>query len=249
MKNKLEKEIESFQDLWPGGFRRSLYDWDHQVAEESPGLDLNALKKKCIDPYVDKNTTVLEIGTDGGFWLNFALRNGKKLIGMDIRTAEKTNFWHHLKRWNADAHESFFDKIQFVMNGDFKCSCLSDNIIDYVFSYDVFCHISLSGTKQYLKHLRPKLTKGANLFIMIADGDKYFPACPASVQKHIKLHNYNNWEEALNDYDGDPLPGRWYFYGVKRFCEAAKEYGYTIVNEDAAKDIDKRNPIIHLRYD
>ena len=56
-----------------------------------------------------------------------------------------------------------------------------------------------------------------------------------------------NRHAPYNDYDGEPYPGRWYFYGIKRFCELAEKYGYKIIDEDVAKDFDELSPIIHFK--
>ena len=45
------------------------------------------------------------------------------------------------------------DKITYFQVDDFSLDCIPSNSLDYVFSYDVFCHISYPGQREYLKNL------------------------------------------------------------------------------------------------
>ena len=76
------------------------------------------------------------------------------------------------------------DKIKYIQIDDFSCDELEKESITYLFSYDVFCHISYSGTEEYLKNLYPKLKKGAECFIMIAAPNKYQDK---NIKRRIKI--------------------------------------------------------------
>jgi len=247
MKKKLKKEIESFQGLWPGGFSRSKMGWDAAVVahRQAGTLDLPGLVDKCIAPYIIPNETLaLEIGTDGGFWAAKIVEfDPKGMIGADIRSDSETNFSRNMRNWSSTKDR--LDRLYYLWLEDFTLSALPDETVDYVFSFDVFCHISFTGTKEYLKNLYPKLKTGANLFIMIADPDKYTEV--AFIQNNKNRPGTEDWEVVKDDYDGDPSPGRWYFYGLDRFCAAARSYGYTIIEEDACKSICLESPVVHLR--
>jgi hypothetical protein len=161
----------------------------------------------------------------------------KKLIGIDVLSAEHVGFWKNVPS---------IEKINFYQVKDFKCECLDDNSIDYVFSYDVFCHISYSGAEEYLKHLYDKLKFGANCFIMIADSDKYKD--PVGKKKCMITSGYSDWKTFIDDYDGDPTKGRgrWYFYNTNRFCDLLQKYNYKLLNKDAIGKYDMNSPIIHF---
>jgi hypothetical protein len=45
----------------------------------------------------------------------------------------------------------------------------------------------------------------------------------------------------LEDKDGIPEEGRWYWVGIKNFIDLCKLYNYIIISEDL--NIDKTNPI------
>ena len=256
-KDKLANEVESFQNIWVNGFCRSnrLGGWEGSVHESkqafSKGMysDLEKISEICIQPYINRNTVALDIGTDGGVWLT-QMVDAKCLIGMDCRDPFKTRFWENVVFWLLHQRRYDLSNVKYVVDTDFQCSGLSENSIDFVFSYDVFCHISYTGTVEYLKNLYSKLKKGANLFIMIADSGKYRNQSFRDKQVNHKNKPdgpYKDWNEVVADYDGNPYPGRLYFYGIERFCDAAKEFGYDVVEEDVIKEYDNNFPIVHLR--
>jgi len=248
----LKREINSFQKLWRGGFCRSnrLGGWEGSVAEQREWeySDLNKISEICIKPFINENTNCLDIGTDGGVWMTQMVA-ANSITGLECRPAEATNFWSNVNKWLGEQRGYDTNKVKYVLDQDFSCDGLEEQSINYVFSYDVFCHISYSGTRKYLKNLFPKLQEGTNLFIMIADPDKYQNARMRASQtqsKHRPAGPYESWEECVNDWDGEPHPGRWYFYGTERFCEAAEEFGYVIKDEDIIGAYDKNSPIIHF---
>lgn len=234
-KNKLEKELLSFKNLWKGGTTLSKQGWDKCQRKRIEFQDLNKIVETCIKPYVNAGTNVLEIGCNGGGWTQHFF-GANEIYGFDALNAKHTKFWDNIKKK---------DNIHYFQVKDFNCNELVDNTINYVFSYDVFCHISYSGASAYLKNLFKKLKKGADCFIMIADANKYFNI--KGRKKLMKCAGFSNFDDFVKDYDGDPNNGRWYWYGTELFCEKLKEYGYIIVDKDVAINSDKLNPIIHFR--
>ena len=138
---------------------------------------------------------------------------------------------------------------------DFKLNTISDNSLDFVFSYDVFCHLSLSSVELYLKSLFKKCKKNSKLMIMYADPEKYLKSEPENkyhVKKYLPqkkfIYNLSNKKlinDALNDADGKPsdpnFEPRWYWIGMKNFINLVEKNGFKIINMDL--DIDKTNPI------
>lgn len=229
---ELKEELASFQSLWKGGFDskgKSLEFWGSVSSEFDKIVDI------CISPYINKEVVALEIGCGGGKWTK-KLLGAEKIYCLDALSAEHNRFW---ERFSRDENIYYF-KVE-----EFKCSMLLENSIDYVFSYDTFCHISYSGAFEYLKHLYSKLKKGANCFIMIADACKYVDR--KGRKKLVKDAGFSCFEDLVEDYDGKPYPGRWYFYGTERFCEILEKCEYIIANKDVVLEIDERSPIIHFR--
>ena len=225
---KLHNELNSFSHLWKDGTTLAKQGWD-KVAKERKSI--NDIHRICIEPYVNENTNVLEIGCNGGGWTKKML-HANSFVGFDALTG----FWR-----NILPH----DNIRYVQVKDFECGELENEEIDYVFSYDVFCHISYSGAKAYLKNLYPKLKDGTNLFVMIADIDKYKD--DNGLKKLLSLSGFDNLQEFVDDYDGEAKNGRWFFYGLDRFCEAIDESGYTLISRDVMGELDPRSPTVHFR--
>lgn len=254
-----EKEIAAFErtGIWKGGFyngeRLQLFS-DSEIKSKGTvlnqrhsngpkfnketyfkGRDLREIRDKTLKPFIDENTTVLEIGPGRGSWTKTMLNyNPKHIYCFDVFTAEHNNFWGLLGNENKD-------RITYFKVHDHSCKELEDDSIDFVFSYDVFCHISYSGTREYLKNLYPKLKKGAKCIIMIADREKNEKSQHPFVRVRAPKGTYGSLQEELDDIDGPFYGGRWYYYGIDRFCESLEEFNYTVLNRDL--DLDSQNPI------
>jgi hypothetical protein len=135
--------------------------------------------------------------------------------------------------------------------GVFLLADIPDNSVDYVFSYDVFCHISYSGQSEYLKNLQPKCKSNCSLLIMYADADKYFASEPHNIyiqeddQKN-KGRVFNSRQDLIegliDDSDSAPTPpGRWYWVGTNKFLELCLRNKYRVLNIDI--NVDQTNPI------
>mgnify|MGYP001369876637 FL=1 len=236
--SKLEREIKSFQKVWHGGYKTGYSKKRNQ---------------KGLEKYLKANLNgknILEIGCGGGQWTKKILEFDifEKIYCTDVLSAEHNNFWEYMEM-NSN------DRIEYFQNTNFDLNFLKDGEIDFVFSYDVFCHISYSGLSAYLDSLSKKCKSGAKLLIMYADANKYLKSEPENkfhVIKYLpekkliyKLSNKKLIKDALLDKDGEPsdpnFEPRWYWVGIKNFTELCKEKGFRILNPDL--DIDKTNPI------
>ena len=232
MSLKLKEELNSFQTIWKGGFRTGYSQKRNQ---------------KGVEEYLKRNMdgkTMLEIGCGGGQWSKFIYNLGTydKMYCIDALSENHNNFWMFVDNEKKD-------KIEYYQVTDFSLDSIPDNSLDYVFSYDVFCHISYTGHLEYLKNLRKKCKKGCKLFIMYADANKYLKNEPEN-EYHVRRYipngySYQSNDEliigAINDKDGNASSGRWYWVGVDNFVMLCEKYGYEILNRDL--DIDKTNPI------
>jgi len=228
--SKLKRELESFQGLWRGGTTLARDGWD----SVSRTRNIDGIYEVCIKPYINPDTIALEIGCNGGGWTRKML-DAKRIIGLDALSANHTGFWRNIPyRENIEYHQVV----------DFECNELDDNSITYVFSYDVFCHISYSGAKSYLKNMYDKLKPNTNCFIMIADPNKYNDT--KGMRRLMDRAGFNSVQDFIDDFDGEPHNGRWYFYGTERFCESLEEFGYKLISKDVAVDTDPNSPIIHF---
>lgn len=230
--SKLKKEIDSFTTIWKGGFRTG-----YSVKRNQKGIEeylKSTITGKCC----------LEIGCGGGQWSRFIynLNIFDKIYCIDVLSAEHNNFWNYVGSEKKD-------KIEYIHVNDFSLNCIPENSLDYVFSYDVFCHISYSGQSKYLENLYNKCKENCKLFIMYADPKKYLSNEPENLM-HVKQYikngiNCKTEEELINvcleDKDGEPSVGRWYWVGTENFINLCMKYNYKILNRDL--NIDKTNPI------
>ena len=235
---KLEREIKSFQKVWDGGYKTGYSKKRNQIG---------------LEDYIKNNLsgqTLLEIRSGGGQWSKFISENTAftKIYCIDVLSEQHNQFWNYVGEANKD-------KITYTQVEDFSLSFLEDNSIDYVFSYDVFCHISYSGLEQYLESLYKKCKVGAKLLIMYADPKKYLNSEPENkyhVIKYLpnkkfsyKISKRSLIKDALKDMDGEPsspeFEPRWFWIGIENFVKICKNKGFQIEIDDL--NIDKTNPI------
>lgn len=245
MNEKLEKEIQSFQNIWHDGFRTGHHPICNQIGIIKYAA--STMKGNCC----------LEIGCGGGQWSKWIYQIGvfDKIYCIDVLSAEHNKFWEYVG-------EDKKDKIEYIQVKDFSLDCIPENSLDYVFSYDVFCHISAYGQELYLKNLYNKCKNDCLLFIMYADVEKFTHACPDTLefrkQDTEKCYSMRTdvptpsldtpedvFEACKNDKDGVPFPGRWYWIGTDNFCKLLEKYNYQIIYRDV--NIDKRNPMTLFR--
>ena len=234
MMDKLQSEIKSFQKIWKGGYKT--------------GYSLKR-NQKGLENYLAENLhgqTLIEIGCGGGQWSKFIydLKIFSKIYCIDVLSEEHNQFWSFLGKSSKNI-------IEYVHVNNFQLNFLEDNSLDYVFSYDVFCHISLSGQNAYLKSLSKKCKKDAKLLIMYADPEKYLNSEPENryhVRRYLpkdlfiyKISNKRLINDAILDCDGEPSEGRWYWVGIENFINICESNNFKIINKDL--NIDKTNPI------
>lgn len=261
MNDKLKNELNSFQSIWEGGY----YEGDPLDPLSNSSYYpqgyisiLYAVYLICIKPYVNSNSTVLEIGCGRGAWTKTFLP-AKEIWCLDALSAEHNGFWEYVgKRPN----------INYFKVDDFSCSMLPENHFDYFFSFGALCHVSFEGISEYLKNIYPKLKPGATCFIMVADYDKYNKSFK-EIDKHIgtiqglekNLHEPEHpvirllkrvfktkyysfqYQEDKNE-DNIPRPGRWYNAGIERTCKTLEQLGYKVISRDL--EIIARDPVIQF---
>lgn len=256
---KLQKEIQSFKDLWQGGYyegnpaeplARSAFA---QIGYMSV---LHATYLRCIKPYINRETVALEIGPGRGAWTKTML-DAREVWTLDAVSAEHTRFWDYI---GENQH------VRYLQVNDFSCADLPDDYFNYVFSFGCFCHISFTGIEEYAKNLFPKLKSGADCFWLVADYEQ-FNRVVSDLQRYSvwsgaapvgrRFSAFRKMLEWLMRMDNKPQPmkpdaddqpnaegGRWYHAGRDRTCEMLQKYGYEIVDKDVGTVM--RDPIIHF---
>jgi SAM-dependent methyltransferase len=235
MKEKFKQEIESFQNIWHGG-----YFGENTIARNQLGLEYYLVNN------IENNLTILEIGCGRGRWSKFIYENlsPKKLQCIDVLSEEHNKFWSFVG-------EEKKEKLEYYQVKDFSLSEIPDDSLDFVFSYDVWCHISSSSQELYLESLYKKCRTGAKLIIMYSDPEKYYNSEPNNlwfIKAYLpkeKTENITNKEEifklAIEDSDGEIIEGRWYWIGKEKFLKNINKHNYKVLFEDL--EIDKTNVI------
>lgn len=258
IQQRLSDEIKSFNNVWKGGyFEGEVLD---PVGYSTYGplgyvSILYATYLTTIKPYITAESVALEIGPGRGAFTKAILKHSPKEIWcLDAVSAEQNNFFEYIGK---------NERIKYFQVSDFSCSMLPENYFSYLFSFGTLCHVSFEGITKYFTNLYPKLKKGAECFIMIADYDKY-NACMNNINNLSIFKNlpFNklitlNWKlykkrfknilsirRSYSEND-QPVPGRWYNAGVKKTCELLTSLGYLVVSEDIG--IIQRDPVIHFR--
>lgn len=253
------RELASFEGLWPGGYwaadpldpHGSVLGIFGQIGTS------HATYLRCIKPYVSANSRVLEIGPGRGAWTRTLLQ-AEAVHCLDALSAEHNAFWEHVgRRSNVTYHQV----------RDFTCGMLPDNFYTFLFSYDALCHVSFEGISAYARNLFPKLQPGANCFLMVADYLKYnafIEKLPEySVARVFRRSHRLGWLRAFlvpidrvyarrlglrrpldPAEDQVPRPGRWYHAGAERTCRMLEAVGYRVLDQDVGTDY--RSPIIHF---
>ena len=257
MNGKLKNELDSFQDLWKGGYFEG--DPLNPMATSGYGQlgfisTLHATYLRCIKPYINEHAVSLEIGPGRGAWTK-SLLPSKEIYALDALPAEHNGFFEYL------GHPK---NVKYFQVEDFACDMLPENYFDYMFSYGCLCHISFDRISEYAHNLYPKLRVNSNCFWMVADYDKHNNALsnlsdlsilstlmPKSreqlplkwllmyLMKKDKLRQRPQRED--NDDEGH---GKWYNAGIGRTCSMLEEVGYKIVDPDVGTCV--RDPIIHF---
>ncbi|MEW2633708.1 class I SAM-dependent methyltransferase [Streptomyces sp. NPDC048389] len=263
MAANLATELESFRNIWKGGFfgadplapLDSLYGlWGYTSMQ-------HAIYLACIKPYINSKTSAVEIGPGRGAWTR-AMVGAGEVTCLDALSAEHNGFWQYVGRR---------ENVRYFKVEDFSCGMLADDSVDYLFSFDALCHVSFDGISAYMDSLFPKFRSGAHGFIMVADYAKYnsfvenlpqFDVTRTLLAKNsgqlkqrlvdvyllplqTRARNRAPWRPLNLSEDDVARPGRWYNAGGTRTCELLEKLGYEVLDPDM--ELDYRSPVIHFR--
>lgn len=253
--------LSRFGSIWKGGYCEG--DPADPMGESSYGIfgfhsSLYLLNLVCIRPFVDANSTVLEIGPGRGAWTKvIAAQNPRKIYAVDVVDPDYAGFWEHVGRP---------PQIEHIVVSDFSLDGVPDNSIDYFFSFGCFCHLKPEMCEAYIRSLARKMKPGSNGFLMIADYDK-LNACMRDIYGKSIWRSFTNRRSVIlrmafrfsmllfrdrftqrplagNELNGAEPPA-WFHFGVPRACAALEQAGFQIVRPDM--EVTHRDPIIHFR--
>jgi SAM-dependent methyltransferase len=140
---------DEFLKMW--GTSGYLETWDGHGKNWSPEI-----KKIVLDQIgFDKSKISLEIGCGAGYWTNFLNEHSKKTFAIDL-IPRPINIHNEVDYIEND-------------NQQFNCNYIESESIDFVFSFGVFCHLSLGANDEYLMDILRVLKKNGKALLFYAD--------------------------------------------------------------------------------
>jgi len=128
-------------------------EWTDEV-EQFRGLDPHVWKNNLINEmmlkYIKKKSIILEIGPGGGRWTEILQKIGTKIILADI-TQKCLDVC--MERFQSEKNLEY----KLIKN---RLDFITDDSIDYIWSYDVFVHINPSNIANYIEDFKRILKPG-----------------------------------------------------------------------------------------
>jgi ubiquinone/menaquinone biosynthesis C-methylase UbiE len=115
-----------------------------------------ALIEHLMLPYISGDSHVLEIGPGHGRWTKLYVNKVKHVGLVDLSPS-------CIERCKQMFHS--FDHIDYFVNDGTTLRFISDETIDFVWSYDVFVHIERAETKRYIAEFARVLRDGGTAVI------------------------------------------------------------------------------------
>ena len=135
---KLNTELESFQNIWSGGYLTGYSEKRNQ---------------KGLERYLSENLsgkTFLEIGCGGGQWSKFIHDQGvfDVMYCIDALSEDHNNFWDNLG-------EQAKDTIDYKKVDNFSLDFIEDNSLDFVFSNPPYIRIGDESVDELVRGNEP----------------------------------------------------------------------------------------------
>ena len=140
-----------------------------------------------IHQLTKKDDVILEIGCGSGYWTNRI----HPTYAIDL-----------IPRPNIDKNIIYIEND----NHEYKCKTIQDESIDFIFSFGVFCHLSLSACEEYLQDILRVLKPNGKALLMYGD--------EIGLRKHFKNPNltcedvgwkYNTYQDTMKMMSKYPI--------------------------------------------
>jgi SAM-dependent methyltransferase len=163
----LERHVyDHYGDQWGDpSSKRFWYAWRKlRHGRRLPG-NLAKVRRRYLEPYVGRESVVLEIGAGGGRWTQYLLE-ARQVVVVELNP----EFFPYLEARFPEAAE----KLRFFETSGYELSGIDDETIDFVFSFGTFVHIDPGGIDAYLAEIRRVLRPAGIATIHYADRSKKF---------------------------------------------------------------------------
>jgi ubiquinone/menaquinone biosynthesis C-methylase UbiE len=148
---EIKNKLQGFNTIQYNLKEWSNYNWSGGGEEWSDsGEWKKSLINKILLKYIQPKRNVLEIGPGGGRWSIILAELSQKLILVDLTEKSIEHCRNKLKQ---------FPHCEYHINNGYDLSFIKDESINYIWSFDVFVHISPADTEKYLKAFNDVLAK------------------------------------------------------------------------------------------
>lgn len=154
--------------------------------------------------YGKKFDTVLEIGIGIGKWVPYLQEIAGKYIGIDL-----TDISIEICNKNF----SQFPNVQFFKNDGKTLPMVADGSVDFIWSYDVFVHISPHDIRDYIKEFSRVMKKGS-----------------VAVIHHGRGESRAGWRSTLTNKMFDSFLDE---FGLIKIDQVEKWLNYEVIHEDS----------------
>lgn len=169
---------EEFLQFW--GVKGYLENWegyDKDWSEKIKELILKELGEL-------KHKVSLEIGCGAGYWTNFIHEHSLKTFAIDLIPKPST----------------IHNEITYIENNNqqYNCNYIESNSIDFIFSYGVFCHLSLKANDKYLQDIIRVMKPNSKALLMYADETAYRKFCnDPTIKTELVYGQFNDYSKTM----------------------------------------------------
>jgi ubiquinone/menaquinone biosynthesis C-methylase UbiE len=161
--------------------------------------------------WIDRDSTVLEVGPGGGKWTVRIAPMVKRVIVLDV--AEEM-----LKRTKARCNALGLTNVEFLLANGKDFHPLTDDSVDFFFSYDVFVHIALEDTWPYTQEIARVLKPGGR-------GACHYAVNSIS-EAWDRIEQNNHWYRG-----GKQTLGQYYFFSPEMLRRMYERCGLGILEQ------------------
>lgn len=129
-------------------------EWTNDVTQYkiiSPSAWKRLLVQKMMDPYLTRKQVILEIGSGAGRWSSLLVRRASKLLLVDVSKKALQLCRIRFRRYR---------NVVYRLVSDQSLSSIRESSVDFIWSYDVFVHLSPNVIAAYLASFRRVLAPG-----------------------------------------------------------------------------------------
>ena len=165
-----------FLEFW--GTEGYIETWEGSGRNWSP--EIKELIVEQLGHSKDKVT--LEIGCGAGYWTNFLHEHSRKTYAIDLIPRP------------ANIHRD----VEYIenQNQQYNCNYIESNSLDFVFSFGVFCHLSLNANDKYLQDIIRVLKPNAKALLFYDD---------PNIKSVNIFGQFNNYIETMNMMNKYPI--------------------------------------------